>query len=281
MKKTVLITGATGFIGRHVFKELIVNDFLIKVVVRPQSAIKIQVDDKVKLIFTDNLFCESERWWQKHCKGVDIVIHLAWNVEPGKYLESESNLECLSGSLRLAVGAAKSKVEKFIGIGTCFEYDVNQLKPLAINSPLLPQTLYAQSKLKLFDSCTALFKKYEIDFAWCRLFYIYGEGEDERRFVSYIMNKLSKGYEAELTSGNQVRDFLDVTEVAKMLSSVVQGDYRGPINICSGRAVTLKHLAEQIADIYGRRDLLKFGARPENITDPLYVVGIPTIDVIF
>ena len=49
---------------------------------------------------------------------------------------------------------------------------------------------------------------------------------------------------------------------------------QGPVNICSGVPITVRQLAEQIADEYGRRDLLKFGVRPDNLFDPVYVVGV-------
>lgn len=275
MKKTVLITGATGFVGSHVLKALLKDgDYLIKAIARSQSADKILPHQNLSVVFSDNLFCEDDAWWEKQCKGVDIVLHLAWNVEPGKYLESDSNLECLTGSLRLAVGAAKSRVKKFIGIGTCFEYDLNQSTPHTAYDPLYPQTLYAKAKVALFSLCTSLFLKNEIDFAWCRLFYLYGEGEDERRLVPYIQNRLSKGAVAELTSGNQVRDFIDVQIAAKMICRVVGGSKVGPVNICSGYGITIRQLAEKIADTYGRRDLLNFGGRPDNITDPPMVVGV-------
>jgi dTDP-6-deoxy-L-talose 4-dehydrogenase (NAD+) len=51
---------------------------------------------------------------------------------------------------------------------------------------------------------------------------------------------------------------------------------RGPVNVCSGTPITVRELAEKIAYEYGRQDLLKFGARPDNLVDPPYVVGVKT-----
>jgi dTDP-6-deoxy-L-talose 4-dehydrogenase (NAD+) len=59
-----------------------------------------------------------------------------------------------------------------------------------------------------------------------------------------------------------------------MIVDVAMGNRAGAINICSGIPITVRILAEQIADEYGRRDLLKFGARPDNLVDPPRVVGI-------
>ena len=57
------------------------------------------------------------------------------------------------------------------------------------------------------------------------------------------------------------------------MSDVILGDETGPVNICSGVPVTVRQLAEQIADEYGRSDLLVFGARAESIFEPPFVVG--------
>jgi dTDP-6-deoxy-L-talose 4-dehydrogenase (NAD+) len=78
----------------------------------------------------------------------------------------------------------------------------------------------------------------------------------------------------ELSSGTQIRDYLDVYEAAQMVADVALGQQEGPVNICSGRPVTVREVAERIADEFGRRDLLRFGVRPDNPVDPPYVVGI-------
>ena len=117
-----------------------------------------------------------------------------------------------------------------------------------------------------------------IKFSWCRLFYLYGEGENEKRFVPYLHKQLSKRQEAELTSGEQTRDFLDVSDAGRMISEVAFGNQLGPINICSGNPVTIRQLAEKVADLYNSRDLLRFGARKENLTDPPYILGVPNIE---
>jgi nucleoside-diphosphate-sugar epimerase len=78
-----------------------------------------------------------------------------------------------------------------------------------------------------------------------------------------------------LTRGEQVRDFLDVKEAAAMIADVALGHQQGAVNICSGEGLTIRQVAERIADEYGRRDLLRFGARPENVFfDPPRVVGV-------
>ena len=116
-----------------------------------------------------------------------------------------------------------------------------------------------------------------VEFAWCRLFYLHGEGEDVRRLVPTLRKSLSEGRPINLTKGTQVRDFLDVVEAGRQIVEIALGGKSGAFNICSGRAVTVRELAESIADEYGRRDLLNFGGRKDNPVDPEHVVGVKSI----
>ena len=134
-------------------------------------------------------------------------------------------------------------------------------------------TPYAAAKAAVYLALSQWLPSQGVEFAWCRLFYLYGEGEDERRLVAYIRSRLSAGEKAELSSGNQIRDFLDVKEAARKIVEVALGDRRDAVNICSGIPITVRQLAEKIADEYDRRDLLVFGARPENVVDPPCIVG--------
>ena len=107
------------------------------------------------------------------------------------------------------------------------------------------------------------------------MFYLYGEGEDERRLAPYLRAKLAAGEPAELSSGQQIRDFLDVREAGEHIAALALSEQQGPVNICSGQPITVRELAERIADETGRRDLLHFGARPDNPFDPPCVLGLP------
>jgi len=274
MSDLVLLTGATGFVGRQVLKTFADLRRPLRVIVREGKETELINQEGIEsIISTANLFAESAEWWTTVCKGVDTVIHLAWYTEPNKYLQSELNIDCLVGTLQLAKGAINAGVRRFVGIGTCFEYNL-QGGYLSINTPLLPLTPYAACKAAAFMTLSQLLLQKRIEFAWCRLFYLYGDGEDSRRLVPYLHACLSNGEKAELTSGNQVRDYLDVVVAGQMLVSVALSNIKGAVNICSGTPITVRELAESIADRYGRRDLLLFGARPDGVFDPPFVVGV-------
>lgn len=229
----------------------------------------------LEVVQTPNLFTEATQQLEELLESSETLVHAAWYAEPGKYLTSPENLSCLSGTLNLARAFAAVGGKRFIGVGTCAEYDTSA-GLLAADTPLAPNTLYAACKAAAAQVLDHFFGADGISFAWCRVFYLYGEGEDERRLVPYIRGQLEAGKEVLLTRGDQVRDFLDVKDAGRMIADVALGKQQGPVNICSGEGVTVRQLAESVADEYGRRDLLLFGAKPENIFDPPRIVGVPS-----
>jgi nucleoside-diphosphate-sugar epimerase len=274
MKKRVLVTGATGFVGRQVLGYLAMQDVYLTVIVRDSKKSLFTNNPAVQnVITTVDLFAETAEWWANILQGIDTVIHIAWYAEPGLYLNSSNNLDCLQGTLSMAKGAAQAGVRRFVGVGTCFEYDLSY-GMLSTDTPLKPLTPYAGAKASAYMALSQLFPAHGVEFVWCRLFYLHGMGEDSRRLVPYLREKLAAGESAELTSGNQIRDFIDVSEAGRLIGEVALGVVQGPVNICSGIPITVKQLAENIADEYGRRDLLKFGSRPDNLIDPFCVVGL-------
>lgn len=274
MTRTYLITGATGFVGRKLLPALATTSNKIRVVVRRSQPNIIGLGDSIeKIIPTNDIFSESDQYLDSICKGVDTVIHLAWNVDPGNYLQSRDNNKCLIGTIRLAEACARVGVRRFVGVGTCFEYDLS-VGVLSVHSPLKPATLYAAAKLSSFFMLTQIFLSAKIEFAWARLFYLYGDGEKGGRLVPHIRSKIVRGEPVELTSGDQIRDYLNVTHAARELADLCSSQIVGPVNICSGIPITVRQMAEEVADEYGRRDLLRFGAREDNLIDPPCVVGL-------
>ena len=274
MTRTVLVTGASGFVGRQVVRTLLQQGAQVRVVVRTGKQEQLESPGRLAAVTpTPDLFAENAQWWTSVCEGVDTVVHVAWYAEPGKYLHSPLNLDCLMGTLQLAKGAAQAGARRFVGIGTCFEYDL-AAGVLGVDAPLHPLTPYAAAKAAAFMALTQYLPTRHVEFAWCRLFYLYGEGEDPRRLASYLRKQLAAGGLAELTSGDQIRDFLDVEEAAGMIVEVAQSGKTGPVNICSGIPVTIRAFAEKIADDYGGRHLLKFGTHARETLDPPCVVGV-------
>src|SRR5205823_2657069 len=117
--RLVLLTGATGFVGRQILRALTEQGASVRTIIREGTGEKLKGAGSIeKMVTTPDLFAESSAWCAEVCRCVDTVIHAAWYVEPSAYLHSPKNLDCLAGTLQLAKGAAAAGVRRFIGIGT-------------------------------------------------------------------------------------------------------------------------------------------------------------------
>jgi len=276
MTSRVLLTGASGFVGRAVTSNLLKSNLKLRLVSRIGSRFTDEVRDSAdRVIESPDIFHEDADWWASTCEGVEFVIHLAWYTNHHDYLYSARNLDCLIGTLNLARGFARAGGIRFIGIGTCLEYDLRGEKVSVSNAlnPLLP---YSAAKASAYLTLTQFFREESISFSWCRLFHLYGDGEDANRLFPFVRSRIQRNEVVKIRGSNQVRDYMDVKEAGARIGKVAVGTVDGPINICSGLPVTIKSVAEAIADEYGKRSLLQFGRQPDNPRDPEYIVGIPS-----
>jgi nucleoside-diphosphate-sugar epimerase len=270
---TITLTGATGFVGRHILRDLLERGCSVRVLVRDPSRLHdIRARGALEVVQTPDLFAEVTGRLEELVEGSETLVHAAWHVKPGHYT-SALNLACLTGTLNLAHAFAAVGGKRFVGVGTSVEYDPSA-GLMTTDTPLAPNTLYGACKASAFQVLRCFLDTKGVSFAWCRIFNLYGEGADELGLVSYIRRQLEAGQEVLLSRGDQVRDFLDVKDAASMIADVALGEQQGAVNICSGEAITVRQFAERIADEYGRRGLLRFGARPENVYDPPRVVGV-------
>lgn len=267
----VLVTGAHGFVGSHVCRELAGRGIGIRALMRPGTDTR-----QLRVLESDpewvhcDLLTASDDQLDAVAHGVEACIHLAWDVTPGQYLVSRSNPQYRDASLRLFAALAKRRCAHITGVGTCFEYAPSD-HPLAETSSLGPTTLYAREKLATCTRGAELMNGTRTSFAWARLFYLYGPGESQQRLVADVAVKLLKQNRVAVTMGLQQRDFLHVADVARALTVVTLSALPGPINIGSGEPVRVIDVVNTIASIAGRPDLLDVGARPDNLVDPPYV----------
>jgi len=264
----VLLTGATGFIGSHVTELLLQRGHDVHALVRPNSDLRrLQpARDRLTLIEGDLLAANDLRVQPEVC------LHLAWDVEPGRYLTSPRNSEYLSATLALAQQLARCGCRRLLGIGTCFEYAPSDA-PLREDGPSQSASPYAASKLAAAHALHELCARASMEFLWARLFYLYGPREDRRRLVPTIINCLLAGQPAELTTGEQVRDFLHVTDVASALVAAAESSVTGFVNIGSGEPTSVRKIATTIGGLLGRTDLLGFGLRPASTNEPPRIVA--------
>jgi UDP-glucuronate decarboxylase len=267
----VLLTGITGFIGSHVARQLVETDDEIYGMVR-QGSNHWRIEDieaSLKLVQADLADGEALERVMTSLKP-DVVLHLAWFAEPGVYINSMQNLDMLTGSLRLAALAARSGCKYFMGVGTCFEYDLS-CGYLTESTPVKPQSLYAGSKLAFRTVLEQIGRTTGIETAWVRLFYQYGAYEDKRRVVPAVITALLNHQTQKLTAGEQIRDYLHVEDVASAIAAIFHNKITGEVNVGSGKPVSIRDLTMKIGALLGRTELLDYGAIPYNPDDPMFI----------
>jgi len=272
----ILLTGASGFLGKAILRYLLSETpFRVTIIVRNPRKIKEEFknNQKIKVIKTEDLFAEEHSWWVSNIKDISHVIHCAWYVNQSDYLYSFENYNSLQGTLKIANFLSNTSIKKFIGIGTCFEYDIEE-RYLSTSTALKPETPYSACKVAAYIALKSLFRQKKIDFNWARVFFLYGDGESKERLVPYIKKCLRENETALLTSGLQIRDFIEVNEAARQICGLIDSSAKEEVNICSGIGVTVKDFVKSFVKNDNQLKLLKFGAKENKHFDPDIVVGV-------
>jgi UDP-glucuronate decarboxylase len=270
--RTILVTGAAGWIGSHVSRLLVQGGHRVLALVRPSSSVNRIADllPAIKLIEAD-LANPSPLPGLLRETPPEVCLHLAWYTVPGRYLHAYENMNSVASSLKLLRVLNEVGCQRTVIAGTCLEYDTTTAKPLSERSPIQPKVLYSVCKHALFSIARQFQQDCGCQFAWCRIFYLYGPGEYRTRLVPHVINKLLAGQPCLLTAGEQVRDYLHVADVASALSSVGLSAVQGVVNIGSGVPVRVADIVISLGRILGAEELLHFGALPMATDDPLCV----------
>jgi nucleoside-diphosphate-sugar epimerase len=266
--KRVLVTGSTGFIGRHVVAKLSslgvdVQTASADAVIEPLPGVHHHRVDLLDPATPEKLLGELR---PSH------LLHLAWDATPGLYWTSPNNLRWMETSLRLFRSFAESGGQRIVGAGTCAEYDWNHGYCSEGVTPLNPATLYGQCKRALGEILVAFAGTARLSAAWGRIFFPYGPHEKRERLVPSVVTSLLRGEPAVCSVGTQARDFLYVEDAAQAFVSLLQADVHGPVNVASGRPVTVREVAQFIGREIGREELLRF-ERPLPQTEPPMLVA--------
>ena len=258
----VLITGASGFVGSHVARLLVAEGCEVYALVR-ESSNRWRIRDILPSMYlrqSDLVAFENVNTYLQEIKP-ELCIHLAWYAVPGKYLNSQENLDSIQASLNLFSQLAELGCKRFVGIGTCFEYDLS-LGYLSESSLTKPITLYAATKVALSTILQQFAQITEMEVAWIRLFYQYGPMEDERRLIPGIISSLLRDEVVKTTKGEQIRDFLHIEDVASAIWAVAKSNVSGVVNVGSGQPVTVGQIALELGNLLGKPDLIHLGALP-------------------
>jgi nucleoside-diphosphate-sugar epimerase len=270
--KQVLLTGASGFIGRHAIQPLVERGFDVHCVCRTVKEDIIPNENHVTWHQAD-LFNTKDIKILFDSLSPNHLLHLAWDVTPGSYLESINNFDWLLSSLHLLDEFAESGGTRVVCAGTCFEYDLRYGYCNERLTPTVPSTYYGSCKHQLQLIAEKYAERKSFNFAWGRIFYPYGPYEYPTRLVPSVIQALLKGEPAQCTHGNQIRDFLHVTDVADAFAAILNSDVTGTVNIGSGDPVSIKEVVMQIGRILGKEDDIRLGALPSRENEPPFIVA--------
>jgi len=258
----ILVTGATGFIGRYVVERLLK---------RSCDVIATSLEEVASLpcrYMPANLK-ESGISWFERFEHPDAVIHLAWEGLPNynELFHIERNLPVSYYFLKNLI---ESGVKNINVIGTCFEYGLQE-GCLSEDLPPKPITTYGVAKNTLRIFLEELRKKQDFDLKWIRLFYLYGTGQSKNSILELLKSALERGDEVfNMSGGEQLRDYLPVETVAENIVKIaLQNEVQGIINNGSGQPISIRRLVEEFLKRENKNIDLKLGYYPYTAYEPL------------
>lgn len=265
--RQLLLTGGTGFIGRHTIPALVARGFDVHLAVPPaeepdSSAIAPAHVHHCDLFDPDAVARLVSDVRPSH------LLHLAWYVEHGKFWNSPQNVSWVEASLRLVCRFRESGGVRAVVAGTCAEYGPSDLPCRENHTPLEPRSLYSVCKDGLRRVAEAYAVQTDLSLAWGRIFLLYGPGENPRRLVPSLILPLLNGQTATCNYGAHLRDFLHVTDVGQAFAALLDSDVRGAVNIAYGRPVSLGNLARLIAQLTGNPVQLQIQSLPATSDNP-------------
>lgn len=256
----VLVTGASGFIGRATIAPLLADGFEVHAVTsqRPDPELRSNVHwhraDLLSETSSDELVSRV---------AATHLLHLAWYAEPGAFWRSRENLRWVEGSLRLLRAFAEHGGRRAVLAGSCAEYRWDDRTVCDERlTPCQPATLYGASKHALHLIGERYAEQVGFSLAWGRVFFVFGPHEHPGRLAGSVARALVLGEEAPCSHGEQLRDFLYSEDLAEAFVALLRSPVEGPVNLASGMPTRVRDLVGSLAAAMERPDLVRLGARP-------------------
>jgi len=264
----VLVTGATGFVGRHLVAALLGRGYSVRAVARDaQKAAGMPWINDVEFVSADIHAADLDIG--ALTEGVDALAHLAWPGLPNyrALFHFEHNL---MADYRFIKGAVEAGVKQVLVTGTCFEYGM-QSGPLSEQSDAQPTNPYGLAKHTLYLFLQNLQQEHPFTLQWARLFYLHGAGQNPNSLLAALDRAIDAGDATfNMSAGEQLRDFLAIETAAAHLAAILQKrDFDGTINCASGQPVSVRALVEQRVRERGATIGLNLGHYPYPTHEPL------------
>jgi nucleoside-diphosphate-sugar epimerase len=270
----VTVTGATGFVGRHVVAALLAHGHAVTAVARTSTQARaLPWFEKVDFIECD-VFRDPGRVLGA---APEVLVHLVWPGLPNfkDMFHLEQNLPA---DLRLLTQAVDAGVARLVVAGTCLEYGL-QSGPLSATTQTRPITPYGLAKDTLRKALQMLQSSKPFALQWVRLFYMYGTGQYPSALLAQLDRAIAEKQPVfNMSRGDQLRDYLPIEEVAAIFLKVVETpEIQGVINCCSGRPISVREMVENRCAQLGSNIRLNRGHYPYPDYEPLAFWGVPTI----
>lgn len=263
--KKVLVTGATGLIGKELAKPLLEAGFDVYAITIDEN----NPNNGIHWI-KGNLFDENSIKLIMEEVKPEYLLNMAW-CTTGDYLKSDLNYKFLTAGLNLLKYFKDNGGKRVIFAGTCFEYKFKE-EPLKETDELeVEKTVYTFCKHKLHEIAEYFCKQNNISFGYGRIFYVYGKNEDKTRLTGMIIDKLSKNEEVVIKSGSLIKDYMYSKDIANAFVALLNSDVEGSVNICTGNPISIKDFALEIGKQMGKENLIIFQDEPSN--QPPVIVG--------
>ena len=235
----VLLTGASGFIGKHVFNHLDKHKYDVTCVSRksPVSPIWMQFDI-LDSEATLNAIQEVKP---------DFLIHLAWDVEHGVFWNNLNNEKYMQATINLFKAFISQGGKKIIAAGSCAEYNTSSVavaEDVVVNKKELSH--YGKAKREVYEWLES-----NVDtFSWLRIFGIYGNGENERRLIPYLVKSLKNNTSINIRDKNFYTDYIYVEDFAKLVSCLLTNRSEGCLNIGTGVPISNLKIYETLCKYF-------------------------------
>lgn len=276
---TVLVTGATGFLGRWSVRPLLARGYRVHACgSRSLSAQELPEELAGAAYSRVNLFDQQQ---VESCLA-DLrpshLLHFAWNAKPGSYWTDPDNYDWVSASLHLARRFRHHGGERLVVAGTCAEYDwsvagiCRELETPTVLHSAAPASPYAICKAALQRLLDSFGQQTGLSVGWGRVFLQFGPYEPTQRLVPAIINALLAGAPAACSHGRQQRSFLHSADVGSAFAALLDSPAAGVVNVGSDQSMTVGDLAHVIGQMMGRPDLIRLGARDAPANDPAILI---------
>lgn len=266
----VLVTGAAGYIGRHVVKtfldaghEVYASDLAFK-----------GVDDRAIRVYED-IFSGDKHIFETLEKP-DVLVHMAWR--DGFVHNSEAHMKDLSAHVLFLNHMIDGGLKYLTVMGSMHEIGYWE-GAIDENTPCNPMSMYGIAKNALRQELVLFTKDKDVNLHWLRAYYIYGDDSRGSSIFAKLYQAEQDGKEEfPFTTGKNKYDFIHVDELAKqIMKASIQSEYNGIINVCTGKPLSLAEKVESYIKENNMKIKLKYGAFPDRPYDSPMVWGDDSI----